>query len=1310
MRTSETPHEDRRTTARGRASRLRLVAGAVAAMALLAPATSSAQSDVAPPLPNVLILLDTSGSMERTPDSKLPAINPGNLAPKDSTGSVAESLKSRWIRALEVLGGRIQNLDIYAAQRTGVPSSDFYKEYSLPGAAPYDADYYLPHFRPLSNGCTMGPKFDKTWPTDWKTWGPDAFGFRKLSGSSLGPIGTDCNHTQIQTDGLGVLDTFRDQARFALMTFDTFTDPKTGWDGSSHLPADGMNGQWSYYPGWNKSAGKVPASGWPAGCVVDPGNPAATYFELGARNPSAPPWEGPLIPFAADDSTTALHNVNDRIRYALFAARPYGATPLGPMLADAKHYLWDDPDGPTSDPVGECRGQFIILITDGFPNSDLRPNCEDPGSAKSPPTQAWPSCPDKTKGCCPAKRPQDITYELANPPPGKRPVKTFVVGFAVSDDAGNPVDCKAINPASGICADPTLDAKYKPCCTLHEMAYNGRTSSTDPNGVALFANDTDELRAALVQAMSDATSKSSTSRTIPVFTRSANAASTSGQYEFRSSFKVNAFAPWSGVLERVRWECTKASGTLQAEPQSLDASKGDDFGANLNKQATRTFLTVDPTAVGGSAARSIRPNLNTADYDGVPVQTGVTIKDVNATFVSRVPAAALGITSTTCSDTANPDECKAKYLNYALALPQPKPTWQSRVGSALGDIYHATPVAVGAPSEFLRDESYTLFRNANQARTPMLLAATNDGILHAFRSDVESDSTGVELWGFVPPAVLPAIGKQYGGAHALLLDAAPVVKDVAFGPVATAGGGGGGGPMWGRTQANARAGLARWRTVAVGALTTGRGYYALDITEPSNPQFLWQLTKMVDASGKEYDLFGAVPGTPTIGTVFYKDDSYPEPVETPVAFLPGGEGVQHKSGTCRRWNKSGWTPSTTDPFTTPRDKVRCWVGAGNSFTVVRLWDGKILRTFRNNPLGDVSNPAEHPAEVESAARGFQLSGKEELVTGGKSFAGIDSPITGAVALYPAETGSVTTRAFVGDYDGTLWRLDVTPRDPRDWTFTPFHDAYFPADPANTDSTAWGPVAVAPVLTVDRFGDIVAIYATGDQQNFSKRNLNHVWSVTERLQTIGGEQKAVPITNWHLRFTDGNTPTGPLSLFSGELYFSTFTPDVASADACLSGQGTIWGVDYVEKEPSVMNIDGSPVPMGRHRRMTAGDDGLAAGVCPPSYPNADSRGTTHPFFRCINLEAPSIVFGAGITQRPSCVSASESAIGTDPYVGSVSSHQTVQGITPGAFQLVAQTGPKSPSGSSGGTQTNTYVRTLQPPLSSTRIDSWAAIVE
>lgn len=1261
------------------------VVGGIAAIALLAPAASRAQSDVAPPLPNVMILLDTSGSMERNPNASLPTVAPGGVSIE----------RNRWIQALEVLGGSIVDYSMLHVKRTG---SDFAAEYGLGGANPYDLEYYLPHYRPLSGGCTIGASSlstTKSWPADWKTWGVSNFGFRMLSGGSLGAVGS-CTATDFKTDGLGILDTFRDQARFALMTFDTAPDPKTGWNGSSHLPVEGMAGQWSYFSGWN-SGTPAPLYGWPAGCTVDPTLLSNHTFELGARNPAAPPWEGPLVPFATDDSTTSLRNVNDRIRYAMLAARPYGATPLGPMLADAQEYLWNDPTGPKADSFNACRGEFIILITDGFPNSDLRPNCE---STTDPKTAAvWPACDTTTggTGCCPTKRPQDITYALSHPPLGKPQVKTFVVGFALSDDLGTPIDCSVIDPAAGDCSSSTLDPKYKPCCTLHEMAYNGGTTR------ALLATDTSTLRAALIKAMSDATASTSTSRTIPVFSAMGGTGLAGGQYEFRSSFKVNAFSAWTGVLERVRWQCTS---TGKAEPvMPIDSAAGDDFAYNLLKQGTnRTFYTWDPGPTGMfRAGDSLRPKLLSGDSDGMPSGAPGTTTGVGSTFVAAVSKEALELTSTSCTDSSSIEECKAKFLNYALALPQPKVTFQTREAIPLGDIYHATPVQVGPPSAFLRDESYTSFRNNNAGRTPFMLTATNDGILHAFRTNVKTEADPVELFGIVPPAVLPHIAKQYGGAHALLLDAAPVVKDVAFGAVGSA-------TPWGRTRNDARGGVANWRTVAVGGLTVGGGYYAVDVTDPTKPpQLLWQLTKFRDAAGAVADLFGSLPGTPAIGTIYYTEPGTAAPVETPVAFLPGGEGTRFKDGLCNRWRSY----TGADPATTPRSKVRCWSGAGNSFTVVRLWDGKILRRFSADPDG---TDGIHPPEPSSATKKF-LAVRPDVVKDtsptatSTSFTPIDSPITGTVAIYPAAAGSVTTRAFVGDYDGTLWKLDLSASDPVKWSFDIFHDPYFPSDIANTDYTKWGPVATPPVLSVDRFGDIVVNYATGDQNNFSTTNLNHVYSITEKIVVDStGKKTAQPKLNWHLKFSAGNTPTGPMSLFSGNLFFSTFTPDVASADACLRGQGTIWGVDYMETEPSIINDDGTPVPMGRHKIDPLTDSTVSTGSCPPTYPNQDARGTAYPYFRCIKLPEGSIVFGAGITQRPSCVSTPTSGIGVDPYMGSSSSHSTVTDINVGEFQLVAQTGPKSTSTGGTGSTTKTYQRTLVPPLSTTRIDSWAAIIE
>src|SRR5690606_27928974 len=80
------------------------------------------------------------------------------------------------------------------------------------------------------------------------------------------------------------------------------------------------------------------AKGRPAGCTTPP-----EPFEVGARNPAAPPWEGRLIPFGdpfAPWSETVV--TNQQIQNALLAMRPYGATPINGMMADARDFLLND--------------------------------------------------------------------------------------------------------------------------------------------------------------------------------------------------------------------------------------------------------------------------------------------------------------------------------------------------------------------------------------------------------------------------------------------------------------------------------------------------------------------------------------------------------------------------------------------------------------------------------------------------------------------------------------------------------------------------------------------------------------------------------------------------------------------------------------------------------------------------------------------------------------------------------------------------------------------------------------------------------
>jgi type IV pilus assembly protein PilY1 len=132
----------------------------------------------------------------------------------------------------------------------------------------------------------------------------------------------------------------------------------------------------------------------------------------------------------------------------------------------------------------------------------------------------------------------------------------------------------------------------------------------------------------------------------------------------------------------------------------------------------------------------------------------------------------------------------------------------------LGDIFHSTPVLITPPVMALNDSSYQAFKTAQAGRTKVLIAGANDGMLHAFR-----ESDGVELWGFIPPDLLDNLKglTDTGGDHQFFVDSSPIATDIKI--------------------------SGTWKTIVVFGLRRGGAfYYALDITDTTNPLWLWSFT------------------------------------------------------------------------------------------------------------------------------------------------------------------------------------------------------------------------------------------------------------------------------------------------------------------------------------------------------------------------------------------------------------------------------------------------------------------------------------
>jgi type IV pilus assembly protein PilY1 len=171
--------------------------------------------------------------------------------------------------------------------------------------------------------------------------------------------------------------------------------------------------------------------------------------------------------------------------------------------------------------------------------------------------------------------------------------------------------------------------------------------------------------------------------------------------------------------------------------------------------------------------------------------------------------------------------------------------------SVLGDIVGSRSNPVGRPSFPYADQfndGYGAFKAAYASRKPVVYVGSNDGMLHAFdgalTASAASPTPGSELFAFVPSFAygdsttaatqgLAALGNP-SYSHRYFVDATAQNYDLDF-----------------RGTVGSTATAPDWRTVVIGGLGKGgRGYYALDVTDPSSwtsesavaSKFLWEFT------------------------------------------------------------------------------------------------------------------------------------------------------------------------------------------------------------------------------------------------------------------------------------------------------------------------------------------------------------------------------------------------------------------------------------------------------------------------------------
>ena len=1366
----------------------RSLLAASAGLALVAaPSIARAQQvDTNPPLPDVLLLIDNSGSMERMIDANTQeAESPCNCV--DNNGTITCNWlpttgvnPNRWNTLVQALTGPLAttagNSTFNCVPMSRATGTTFASEYQIGGVTPYDTGYYLPYHRMVAydnssgtpaacvyapgylpgaaNGQGVGPLGLGTGTniaaTSFLTNATPSIVTRPYGsqGNSAAPT---CQFNQLPTGAIGTMSTLM---RFAMMTFDSDPSPAIGVTTGTTpdvlpLTAGGpFVGSWSYYPGWSTGAACL-FTGSPIGCATP------STMAVGARNPAAPPWEGRMVYFPTTNSSSAQATNNTTVQDVILATRPYGATPMAGMFRAAQYFYGQNlssadpsPGAPAQDVLasGGCRKQYIIFMTDGSPNLDLQPNCTEPG------IPGGTGCPFALPYAPSGSSPQGTAASMYNNGTGNT-VETFVIGFAVSQDQTNGgstlLGCSQFAQGQSYanlcnCTNPNLPAAtypagcvagssgcqtIGPCCVLQCLAENGGSTN------AYFADNATDLQTALGQILAQITRNAST-RTTPAYSSSINSASTTDATStFLASFNPGSGQAWSGDIQRQRYACTGGGLTMVAQP--ITSSQGDDFAADLasasgSSSNARTFIAFQPAATqpNGSSMDStaiIRPFALTTGGDGLGQYQATTWAGSAASVIGNgsnsLTPAALNITgaSTFCqyrsvttgaaeslaTSPNTPSTCMQMILDYTFATAfttgptdflNPNPQYNpftSRLANPLGDILDAEPAIVAAPGSLVEDPTYEAFQTNSTARKQVVYAATNDGLLHAFWADVTS-LTNNELWAMLPPAVMTNLGSTYPSNHAALLDGSPVVKDV----------------VWDRSTGT-DGGI--WHTTLVAGFGPSfAGYYAVDVTNPiavtvsgkiptddpddlnplsptnpvpaEGPVFRWQLTKMPTGS---FQIFEA-GATPAVTTLNMDPGDGGGAREIGVAILPGGISVSNGIAASPTTPKNGAAgcarAQSSDPSPTgyaARTTVNCWGSTGQAtdpvpgraVAIVRLDTGQILRVFGRNS----GTYPDFPTTTD-------LLYKAGIVTNTP----LDSPMTGTPIIYPNQVGADTTKAFISDADGTIWRFDLSSTNPANWSGQLYLDLYNQG--VDTSSTAWSdgqPVVVPPVLSLDNTAELVLNVATGGQTAYTNTGKNYVYSITEKA----GSSAYQASVNWYLDLTNfqpidtgdtggaaGQRVSGPMTVFNGNLYFASFAA-AASTTSCNLGTALLWGMNY-------------------NTAVTTAGQGGTPSFTPPGGTNIQDN--YNPF--SLAPSATGVIPGVSVLGTPSCVQY-PSTPQTDQYVAGAM-HYTPSEYTPPAnpYSLNVQIG-----GTTKTSQTTLSIP-LPTPTSPTMIDSWAAILE
>jgi type IV pilus assembly protein PilY1 len=627
----------------------------------------------------------------------------------------------------------------------------------------------------------------------------------------------------------------------------------------------------------------------------------------------------------------------------------------------------------------------------------------------------------------------------------------------------------------------------------------------------------------------------------------------------------NAQPLWTGNVKKLR-----VAGLDTGSPYLVDANNQVAVAADGRVRYTALTYWTDPDTLPAAdpdesevEGRDGRSTARGGAGQKIPGFVGTGPGDLNSTAGARQlfydasdgSLAALNADNTTATalqaDLGAADATEALVLlKYARGLDVDDLDADSSVTDSrpwlFADPLHSRPLPInyGAKGSYSEDNP-AIF----------IAVGSNDGYMRLIRNTTTGgDQSGEEVWAFMPRSVMDEIStlraNAAGDAHPYLVDGTPVV-------------------WMNDTDADGTIDTGEHVYLYFGMRRGGKAYYALDISDPDSPEFLWKIEKAGDFA--------------ELGNTF----SDPRIIK-----------VDSDSGTITALAFAGGYDTNKDDHALGDDDTE-----GNALYIVNAETGELIWKAVGGSGTDSDTVFHHEKLVDS--------------------------IPSTVSVLDSDGDGFHDRLYVGDMGGNLWRADMVGTDTSDWKLTRLailgrHAADASGKP--TDRRFFARPDIVQSLDEDGPFDAVLI-GSGDREDpLDKGDVADNWlfmvkdrnvtkgtgededlevadlgDVTNTCVTPDGECNADLSNGWALGLaTTGEKGLSTPTTVNNVAYFTTYVPPGASSDgACglSEGSGRLYAVSLFDGA-AVRDYDTETDELDRYSDLTSGGIPAEVVALPP----------------------------------------------------------------------------------------------------------------